>query len=103
MGEVIIIVFIIALLLSVPIGIVLGVCALAGLMAISFDPDFFIFLPQKFMSGLDSFPLLAIPFFILAGTIMSYGGIARRIVDLTLVFFGGIRGELEFFGVKISH
>ncbi|MBA7640230.1 C4-dicarboxylate TRAP transporter large permease protein DctM [subsurface metagenome] len=94
MGEVIIIVFIIALLLSVPIGIVLGVCALAGLMAISFDPDFFVFLPQKFMSGLDSFPLLAIPFFILAGTIMSYGGIARRIVDLTLVFFGGIRGGL---------
>lgn len=94
MGEVIIIVFIIALLLSVPIGIVLGVCALAGLMAISFDPDFFVFLPQKFMAGLDSFPLLAIPFFILAGTIMSYGGIARRIVDLTLVFFGGIRGGL---------
>lgn len=94
MGEVIIIVFIIALLLSVPIGIVLGVCALAGLMAISFDPDFFVFLPQKFMAGLDSFPLLAIPFFILAGTIMSYGGIARRIVDLTLVFFGSIRGGL---------
>jgi C4-dicarboxylate transporter DctM subunit len=63
-------------------------------MAISFDPDFFVFLPQKFMSGLDSFPLLAIPFFILAGTIMSYGGIARRIVDLTLVFFGSIRGGL---------
>jgi len=94
MAEVIIIVFIIALLLSVPIGIVLGVCALAGLMAISFDPSFFVFLPQKFMAGLDSFPLLAIPFFILAGTIMSYGGIARRIVDLTLVFFGGIRGGL---------
>jgi C4-dicarboxylate transporter DctM subunit len=87
-------VFIIALLLSVPIGIVLGVCALAGLMAISFDPDFLVFRPQKFMAGLDSFPLLAIPFFILAGTIMSYGGIAHRIVDLTLVFFGSIRGGL---------
>ena len=94
MGLVIIIVFIITLLLSVPIGIALGVCALAGLMAISFDPDFFVFLPQKFIAGLDSFPLLAIPFFILAGSIMSHGGIARRIVDLTLVFFGRIRGGL---------
>ena len=94
MGVVIFIVFFAALLLSVPIGIALGVSALAGLIYISFDPDFFILLPQKFMSGLDSFTLLAIPFFILAGAIMSYGGIARRIVDLTLVFFGRIRGGL---------
>ncbi len=94
MGLVIIIVFFLALLLSVPIGIALGVCALAGLMAISFDPDFLVFLPQKFIAGLDFFPLLAIPFFILAGSIMSYGGIARRIVDLALVFFGRIRGGL---------
>lgn len=94
MGLVIIIVFFTTLLLSVPIGISLGITALAGLIAISFDPDFFVFLPQKFIAGLDSFPLLAIPFFILAGSIMSHGGIARRIVDLTLVFFGRIRGGL---------
>jgi C4-dicarboxylate transporter DctM subunit len=94
MGLVILIVFCAALILSVPIGIALGVSALSGLMFISFDPDFLILLPQKFMSGLDSFPLLAIPLFILAGSIMSHGGIARRIVDLTLVFFGRIRGSL---------
>jgi C4-dicarboxylate transporter DctM subunit len=94
MGLVILIVFFSTLLLSVPIGISLGITALAGLITISFDPDFFIFLPQKFIAGLDSFPLLAIPFFILAGAIMSYGGIARRIVDLALVFFGRIRGGL---------
>ncbi len=94
MGLVVVIVFIAALLLSVPIGIALGVAALAGLVSISFNPDFFIFLPQKFISGLDSFPLLAIPFFILAGSIMSRGGIARRIVNLMLVFFGRIRGGL---------
>jgi C4-dicarboxylate transporter DctM subunit len=94
MGLVILIVFFSTLLLSVPIGISLGITALAGLITISFDTDFFIFLPQKFIAGLDSFPLLAIPFFILAGAIMSYGGIARRIVDLALVFFGRIRGGL---------
>jgi len=94
MGLVILIVFCAALALSVPIGIALGISALSGLMYISFDPDFIILLPQKFMAGLDSFPLLAIPLFILAGSIMSHGGIARRIVDLTLVFFGRIRGGL---------
>jgi len=94
MGLVILIVFFLTLLLSVPIGISLGITSLAGLIAISFDTDFFIFLPQKFIAGLDSFPLLAIPFFILAGSIMSRGGIARRIVDMTLVFFGRIRGGL---------
>jgi C4-dicarboxylate transporter DctM subunit len=94
MGLVILIVFCVALALSVPIGIALGVSALSGLMFISFDPNLIILLPQKFMAGLDSFPLLAIPLFILAGSIMSYGGIARRIVDLTLVFFGRIPGGL---------
>lgn len=94
MGLVILIVFCVALALSVPIGITLGVSALAGLLFISFDPNLIILLPQKFMAGLDSFPLLAIPLFILAGQIMSHGGIARRIVDLVLVFFGRIRGGL---------
>jgi C4-dicarboxylate transporter DctM subunit len=94
MGLVILIVFCAALALSVPIGISLGVAALSGLMFISFDPDLIILLPQKFMAGLDSFPMLSIPLFILAGSIMSRGGIARRIVDLALVFFGRIRGGL---------
>ena len=94
MGLVILIVFCAALALSVPIGISLGVAALSGLMFISFDPALIILLPQKFMAGLDSFPMLSIPLFILAGSIMSRGGIARRIVDLALVFFGRIRGGL---------
>jgi C4-dicarboxylate transporter DctM subunit len=94
MGLVILIVFFAALALSIPIGIALGVAALSGLMYISFDPELIILLPQKFMAGLDSFPMLAIPLFILAGAIMSRGGIARRIVDLSLVFFGRIRGGL---------
>jgi len=99
MGLVIIIVFIITLVISVPIGIVLGLTGLAGLLMISPDPDFIILLPQKFLSGIDSFPLLAIPLFILAGAIMSYGGIARRMVDFALVFFGRIRGGL---GIVVS-
>jgi C4-dicarboxylate transporter DctM subunit len=94
MGWVLIITFVLTLLLSVHIGIALGVTALAGLIYIAPDADILILIPQKFISGLDSFPLLAIPLFILAGAIMSHGGIARRIVDLSLVFFGRIRGGL---------
>jgi C4-dicarboxylate transporter DctM subunit len=94
MGWVLAITFVATLLCSVPIGIALGITALAGLIYIAPDPDIFVLIPQKFISGLDSFPLLAIPLFILTGAIMSHGGIARRIVDLSLVFFGRIRGGL---------
>jgi tripartite ATP-independent transporter DctM subunit len=94
MGLVIVVTFIVLLLLSVPIGITLAVTALAGLIVIAPDPEFIILLPMKFISGLDSFTLLTIPLFILAGAIMSQGGIARRIVDMSMVFFGRIRGGL---------
>lgn len=94
MELVIVITFIVLLLLSVPIAITLAVTALVGLIVVAPDPDYFSILPMKFLSGLDSFTLLTIPHFILAGAIMAYGGIARRIVDLTMVFFGRIRGGL---------
>ncbi len=87
-------VLLIALLLSVPIAIALGIAAMAGLLALS--PDFLILIPQKILDGLNSFTLLAIPMFILAGTIMGHGGIARRIVDLSLVFVGRVKGGLGF-------
>ncbi len=72
-----------ALFASVPIAVALGLSALAGLWIIA--PDGLVLLPQKTLSGVDSFTLLAIPLFILAGTIMGRGGIARRIVNLALV------------------
>jgi len=94
MELILLITFILALLLSVHVGIVLGVTALVGLLYIAPDPDLLMLIPQKFLSGLNSFPLLAIPLFILTGAIMAEGGIARRIVDLALAFFGRIRGGL---------
>ena len=48
------------------------------------------------LSGMDAFTLLAIPLFILAGTIMGHGGIARRIVNLALIVVGRVRGGLGF-------
>lgn len=83
-----------SLLLSVPIAVVLGLSAMASLLYLS--PDFLVLLPQKMIAGMDSFTLLAIPLFILAGTIMGHGGIARRIVNLALVVVGRVRGGLGF-------
>jgi C4-dicarboxylate transporter DctM subunit len=70
----------------------LGVASFAGILYTS--SDLLVTLPQRFLAGIDSFPLLAIPLFILAGQIMGRGGIARRIVDLAMVFVGRIRGGL---------
>lgn len=90
----VIITFIVLLCLSVPIGITLAITAVVGLLSISPDPDFLNLIPMKFIYGLDSFTLLTIPLFILTGAIMAQGGIARRIVDMTMVFFGRIQGGL---------
>ena len=84
----------VALFISVPIAVALGLSAMASLFYLSIDS--LVLLPQKIIAGLDSFTLLAIPLFILAGTIMGHGGIARRIVNLALVFVGRVRGGLGF-------
>ncbi len=92
MGLVVGIALAVALLLSVPISMALGVASLAGILYLS--PDLLVVIPQKLLFGINSFPLLAIPLFILAGTIMAQGGIARRIVAMALVFVGRVRGGL---------
>ncbi len=94
MGVIVGITFVLALIMSVPVAMSLGVAAFVGILYIS--PDLLIILPQKFLTSLDSFSLLAIPLFILAGSLMTYGGIARRIIDLCLAFVGRIPGGLGF-------
>ncbi|GLS16227.1 MULTISPECIES: TRAP transporter large permease [Hydrogenophaga] len=89
-------VFVISLLgamaLGMPIAFALMVCAVA-LMLLQGSVDTTI-LSQKIIEGADSFPLLAIPFFMLAGELMNAGGISRRIVNFALAFVGHIRGGL---------
>jgi TRAP-type transport system large permease protein len=53
-------------------------------------------LAQNVVTGADSFPLLAVPFFMLAGEIMNAGGLSRRIVDLAMTLVGHVRGGLGF-------
>jgi len=53
-------------------------------------------LAQNLVAGIDSFPLLAVPFFILAGELMNTGGISRRIIDMAQAWLGHVRGGLGF-------
>lgn len=97
MGYLVVITVLVALALKVPISMALGLAGLAGILY--FDPAFLISLLQNFFSGIDRFALLAIPLFILAGTIMGQGGIAVRIVNLAMVLVGRLRGGLGMVSV----
>ena len=92
MGWIVAIILFFSMIISVPVGISLGLSAFAGMLYVS--PDILIMMPQKFLYGLDSFPLLAIPLFVLAGQLMSRGGLAKRIIAMALIFVGQIRGGL---------
>lgn len=59
-------------------------------------------LAQKFVNGCDSVPLLAIPFFMIAGEIMSRGGISKRIVDFAYSVLGRFKGGLGYVGILAS-
>ena len=84
----------ISLIMSIPIAVSLGMASIVGLYSLS--PELLVLAPQKFLTGINSFTLLAIPMFILAGTIMGSGGIAARIVNFCLIFVGRVKGGLGF-------
>jgi tripartite ATP-independent transporter DctM subunit len=83
--------------LGLPIAFALIVCGIM-LMLVSGQFDTTL-LSQKLIEGADSFPLLAIPFFLLAGELMNAGGISKRIVDFALAWVGHIRGGLGFVAI----
>jgi len=89
-----------AMALGMPIAFALLVCAVA-LMLAQGQMDATI-LSQKLLEGADSFPLLAIPFFMLAGELMNAGGISKRIVGFALAWVGHIRGGLGLVAVFAS-
>lgn len=87
------ILILILLLIGTPVGIVLGVGGLFGMYQIG--GEFFMQVaPSKIFNGLNIFPFLAMPFFILAGEIMNHTGITQRLVVLSEVLVGHFRGGL---------
>lgn len=59
-------------------------------------------LAQNLLAGADSFPLLAIPFFVLAGELMNAGGISRRIIAMAQAYFGHLRGGLGYVAIAAA-
>jgi len=86
--------FVILLGIGVPIAWSIGISSLATmLVSIPAIPSFTT-VAQRMATGLDSFALLAIPFFILAGQLMNRGGIARRLIDFAKTLVGSLPGGL---------
>ena len=91
---VLIILFFFLLAMSVPVSFSIITSALITIIMF-LTPQFEMFISaQKLVSGIDSFTLLAVPFFILAGQLMSSGGIARRLINLAMLFLGKVPGSL---------
>ncbi|HHB79870.1 MAG TPA: TRAP transporter large permease [Saprospiraceae bacterium] len=96
---ILIITFFVLIAIGVPIAYSIGISGiLTMLVSIATVPAFATY-AQRMASGLDSFSLLAIPFFILAGNIMNKGGIALRLVELAKVMVGKTTGGLAFVNV----
>jgi C4-dicarboxylate transporter, DctM subunit len=78
--------------LSVPIAVAIAAAAIGGI--VFFEQIPLIVVAQKMMTTIDSFPLMAVPFFILAGNLMEAGGISTRLVEFAKAVIGGTQGGL---------
>ena len=86
-----------AMALGIPIAFSLLLCGAALMWHLNmFDPQI---LAQNVINGADSFPLLAVPFFMLAGEVMNAGGLSRRIVNFALTLVGHIKGGLGYVAI----
>ncbi len=94
------ILFAIFIVLSIPVSISLGLASTITLMFFS-NVSLMVAI-QKVFEGVNSFSLMAIPFFILAGNVMSSGGVSRRLVDFAEGFLGRIRGGLALVATVAS-
>jgi len=90
--------FIILLVMNVPIAFSIGISTVFTIFAIGGIPTFKT-VAHTIATGIDSFALLAIPFFILAGQLMGRGGIARRLIDFANVLVGRFTGGLSYVNI----
>ncbi|EFH9261142.1 TRAP transporter large permease [Escherichia coli] len=89
-------VFVVLLAMGSPIGICIVIASFSTMMLVlPFDVAMFS-TAQKMFSSLDSFALLAVPFFVLSGVIMNSGGIASRLVNFAKLFTGKLPGSLSY-------
>ena len=82
------------LLLNAPVCAAIALASFAAIYAQGLDASFMV--AQRMANGVDSFPLLAIPFFVFAGYLMGRGGLARRLIDFALHYMGRFPGGLGY-------
>lgn len=98
-GIVLFLALIVFLILNVPVGIAIG---LASLSVVVTHPRMTAsFIVSQMIAGSDSFPIMAIPLFILAGELMAAGGVSKRILNVCNVFLGRITGGLAIVTVVV--
>lgn len=97
-------IFLGSLLLAMAIGIPISFALLVSGVALMWHLDIFEaqILAQNLLGGADNYPLLAVPFFLLAGEIMNEGGLSKRIVDFAMALVGHIRGGLGYVTIVAS-
>ena len=99
-GTLLITLMLLFLAAGIPIVFAIGLASLAGVMTLSNVP--LIVIPNRMFNGMDSFPLMAIPFFLLAGELMNVAGITVRIVHFANALVGHIRGGLAHANIVAS-
>lgn len=95
-----VIVFVVTIMLGVPISFCLGLASVAFILFSEFHT--FNSLPTMIFGGINSFPLMAIPFFIMAGDIMGRSGVLNRLIDLADALVGRLRGGLAYVNILAS-
>ncbi len=99
MLAIIIISFVVTLVLGFPIAFCLGITSTVALLASDFPLSL---IAQRMFTGIDSFPLMAVPFFVLAGDLMNSGGTTERLIAFANVLVGRIRGGLAHTNIVTS-
>ncbi|MCD5406091.1 MAG: TRAP transporter large permease [Desulfotomaculum sp.] len=94
-----VVLFCMLLLLGIPVAVVIGVTTIVVLFSEGIP---LMVVPQRMFAGVDSFPLIAIPFFILAGDLLAKGKISERLIQFADSFLGFLRGGLWVVTVKAS-
>ena len=100
-GLVLLIVFFVMMALGIPLYASLTMAGLLGILA-SGGVSLLRVIPQQFFGGMDSFSLMAIPFFIFTGALMNRTGLTDRLIDFSRLIVGSVRGGLGYVNVVAS-
>ena len=101
MGPLLLVSFLFLVALGVPIGYTLGIVSVGAVWA-AWEPEFLLVLARKMVSGVDSYTIMAMPLFMLAGSIMNKAKITDALVDFSHALVGHIRGGLAQVNIVAS-